>query len=213
MPHDRLDHHPRKRVSVLDTDMSYVDIGEGEPIVFLHGNPTWSYLWRNVIPYVRYLGRCLAPDLVGMGQSGTSPGRAYRFIDHARYLDAWFEALNLTRDVIRPLSEAEIDAYRRPFRERAARLPMLIWPRELPIGGEPADIVALVEQYGNWLAKSELPKLLISADPGSLLIGRALAFCRTWTNQEEVTVPGIHFLQEDSADEIGNALAHFIRRL
>src|SRR6516225_12464698 len=93
------DLHPRKRVAVLDSEMSYVDVGEGDPIVFLHGNPTSSYLWRNIIPYASGLGRCLAPDLVGMGQSGKSPTRAYRFIDHARYLDAWFEALNLTSNV------------------------------------------------------------------------------------------------------------------
>ncbi len=238
---DLIDRHPRKRVPVLDTEMSYVDSGQGNPIVFLHGNPTSSYLWRNVIPHVRDLGRCLAPDLVGMGQSGASPGRAYRFWDHARYLDAWFEALGLTQDVtlvlhdwgsalgfywarrhadrvraiaymeaivqprnwddlpqdraplfrqmrsplgeqmildenffieallpsliMRRLSEAEMEAYRRPFRERASRLPTLIWPRELPIGGEPADIVALVEDYGLWAATSELPKLFISAEP------------------------------------------------
>ena len=278
----------RKRVAVLGTDMAYVDVGEGDPIVFLHGNPTSSYLWRNVIPHVRDLGRCLAPDLVGMGQAGASPSGAYRFRDHARYLDAWFEALNLApvilvlhdwgsalgfhwahrhpqrvraiaymeaivqprdwadlpqdraplfrdlrsprgehmildanafiemllpRLIIRRLGEAEMEAYRRPFRERAARLPMLVWPRELPIGGEPADIVALVEAYGGWLAKSGLPKLLVSAEPGSMLIGRSLAFSRTWANQEEVTVRGIHFLQEDSPDEIGTALARFVRRV
>lgn len=285
---DTFDRHPRKRIPVLDTEMSYVDTGVGSPIVFLHGNPTSSYLWRNIIPHVRDLGRCLAPDLVGMGQSGASPSGAYHFWDHARYLDAWFEALNLTRDVtlvlhdwgsalgfywarrhpqrvraiaymesvvlprdwedvpqdraplfreirsprgehmildenafievllprqiIRQLSEAEMEAYRQPFREPAARLPMLIWPRDVPIGGEPADIVAMVEEYGSWLAKSEMAKLLIAAEPGSLLTGRGLAFCRTWRNQEEVTVPGIHFVQEDSPNEIGMALAHFVRR-
>jgi len=93
------DPHQRRRVAVLDTEMSYVDVGQGEPIVFLHGNPTSSYLWRNIIPYVSESGRCLAPDLVGMGQSGKSPGSAYRFFDHARYLDAWFDALNLTSNV------------------------------------------------------------------------------------------------------------------
>jgi len=86
------DPHPRNRVRVLDTVMSYVDTGGGDPIVFLHGNPTWSYLWRNIIPYVSDCGRCLAPDLVGMGQSGKSPTRAYQFVDHVRYLDAWFSA-------------------------------------------------------------------------------------------------------------------------
>src|SRR5215469_16645292 len=94
------DSHPRRRVAVLDTEMSYVDVGRGDPIVFLHGNPTSSYLWRNIIPYVSDRARCLAPDLVGMGRSGKSPARSYRFADHARYLDAWFEAMGLTRDVI-----------------------------------------------------------------------------------------------------------------
>src|SRR5499425_440866 len=93
------DHHPRRRVRVQDTDMSYVDVGSGDPIVFLHGNPTSSYLWRNIIPYLSGNGRCLAPDLVGMGQSGKSPTQAYRFVDHARYLDAWFETLGLTKNV------------------------------------------------------------------------------------------------------------------
>jgi haloalkane dehalogenase len=93
------DLHQRLRVAVLDTEMSYVDSGQGDPIVFLHGNPTSSYLWRNIIPYLSAHGRCLAPDLVGMGQSGKSPAQSYRFVDHARYLDAWFEALNLTSNV------------------------------------------------------------------------------------------------------------------
>ncbi|MGH9773121.1 MAG: haloalkane dehalogenase, partial [Candidatus Acidiferrales bacterium] len=95
-----LDIYPRKRIKVLDSEMAYVDIGAGNPVVFLHGNPTWSYLWRNIIPYLAGCGRCLAPDLIGMGQSGKSPSQAYRFVDHARYLDAWFDALELTRDVI-----------------------------------------------------------------------------------------------------------------
>src|SRR6201981_1973658 len=94
------DNQARRRVRVSDTDMSYATVGEGNPIVFLHGNPTSSYLWRNIIPHVSRLGRCLAPDLVGMGRSGKSPAGAYRFVDHARYLDAWFEALQLTTDVI-----------------------------------------------------------------------------------------------------------------
>src|SRR5215475_5614838 len=94
------DPHPRRRVRVLDSEMSYADVGVGRPIAFLHGNPTSSYLWRNIIPYVSKLGRCLAPDLVGMGRSGKSPAKAYRFADHARYLDAWLEALGLTQDII-----------------------------------------------------------------------------------------------------------------
>jgi haloalkane dehalogenase len=283
------DPHPRRRMRVLDSEISYVDVGEGEPIVFLHGNPTSSYLWRNIIPYVSSHGRCLAPDLIGMGQSGKSPTNAYRLVDHARYLDAWFEARDLTRNVtlvlhdwgsalgfyrafrhpeqikaiaymeailqprrwadfpngrdamframrsaegerlvldenffietvlpksiIRRLSAQEMDAYRAPFRERDARLPMLIWPRELPIEGEPADVVGLVTQYGEWLAKSNLPKLFIAAEPGSILVGRAVEFCRRWPNQREVKVRGIHFIQEDAPVQIGEALETFIRDL
>lgn len=283
------DPHPRKRVCVLDTEMSYVDLGQGDPIVFLHGNPTSAYLWRNIIPHVADLGRCLAPDLVGMGRSGKSPGQAYRFTDHTRYLDAWFEALGLTdnvmlvlhdwgsalgfhracrfprqvraiaymealvqprewadfhagrdglfralrspqgeamvfdgnffietvlpRSVLRPLTDAEMAAYRAPFTERSSRLPTLVWPRELPIAGEPADVVAVVESYGRWLASSSVPKLLVSATPGALLTGRALEFCRTWPNQREVTVKGSHYVQEDSPAEIGTALRAFIRTL
>jgi len=281
------DHLPRRRISVLDTDMSHVTVGQGHPIVFLHGNPTSSYLWRNIIPHVSDLGWCLAPDLVGMGQSGPSPERAYRFRDHARYLDAWFDALGLrenitlvlhdwgsalgfywasrhpervraiaymesmvrTREwqdlpearaqffrdlrseqgermildenffievllpklVMRPLSELEMNAYRRPILSRSSRLPTLIWQRELPIGGEQADDVAVVEKYGQWLVESPQPKLFINAEPGSLLIGRSRDFCRGFPNQQEITVSGLHFIQEDSPDEIGAALARFVR--
>jgi haloalkane dehalogenase len=285
----RVDAQARRRVAVLDTEMSYVEIGSGDPIVFLHGNPTSSYLWRNIIPFLAEQGRCLAPDLVGMGQSGKSPAGAYRFADHARYLDAWFEALNLTRDVvlvlhdwgsalgfhrarrfpeqvqaiaymeaiiqprrwedfphgrdamfralrsakgeqmvldenffvetvlpksiIRKMTEDEMDAYRAPFKDRAARWPTLVWPRELPIDGEPADIVALVEDYGAWLAQSTLPKLFVNAEPGAVLTGRAREFCRSWPNQREATVKGIHYVQEDSPTEIGLALQDFVRQV
>jgi haloalkane dehalogenase len=99
-PISAVDPHPRRRVRVLDAEISYVDTGNGDPVVFLHGNPTYSYLWRNVIPHLSELGRCLAPDMVGMGHSGKSPSQAYRFTDQAAYLDAWFEALGLTKDVI-----------------------------------------------------------------------------------------------------------------
>jgi haloalkane dehalogenase len=283
------DPHPRRRAQILDTEISYVDVGQGDPIVFLHGNPTSSYLWRNVIPHVADLGRCLAPDLVGMGQSGPSPGGAYRFADHARYLDAWFAALGLTgnvtlvlhdwgsalgfhracrypqqvraiaymeaivaprrwddfpngrdqmfralrsdagerlvlednffietvlpKSIVRRLSDAEMEAYRQPFRRREARLPTLAWPGELPIEGEPADVVAIVERYGAWLARSQVPKLFINADPGALLTGRSRELCRRWPNQREVTVKGIHYVQEDSPDEIGAALRAFLQEL
>jgi haloalkane dehalogenase len=280
------DPHPRQRVRVLDSGISYVDVGTGDPIVFLHGNPTSSYLWRNIIPHVSDLGRCLAPDLVGMGQSGPSPRGAYRFADHAHYLDAWFEALDLRtniilvlhdwgsalgfyrayrfpthvraiaymeaivqprrwadfpqgrdqifralrseqgehlvlnenvfietvlpRSIIRRLGDAEMDAYRKPFLQREARVPMLVWPRELPIEGEPADIVAVVERYGEWLASSPIPKLFINAEPSALLTDRARKVCRSWPNQREVCVKGIHFVQEDSPAEIGAALRTFL---
>jgi haloalkane dehalogenase len=280
------DHLPRHRVRILDTEMSYVRVGHGDPIVFLHGNPTSSYLWRNVIPHASDLGHCLAPDLVGMGRSAASPQGACRFQDHARYLDAWFDALGLRANVtlvlhdwgsalgfywasrhpervcaiaymeailyprewedlpqsraplfrdlrsekgermilddnffievllpklvMRRLSEAEMDQYRRPFQSRTSRLPMLVWPRELPIGGEPADVVAIVKQYGQWLLESPLPKLFINAEPGSMLIGRSRDFCRHFPNQQEITVSGLHFIQEDCPDEIGAALARFI---
>jgi haloalkane dehalogenase len=278
---------PRRRVRVGDSEMSYVETGRGDPIVFLHGNPTWSYLWRNIIPPMSQLGRCLAPDLVGMGQSAPSPRQAYRFADHVRYLDQWFEALDLTREVtlvlhdwgsalgfywasrypqriraiaymeaivrprlwsdfpsgrdgmfralrssdgerlvfeenyfietvlpksiLRQLSDAEIAAYRRPFATRESRLPTLIWPRELPIEGAPADVVECVETYGAWLAQSPVPKLFVNAEPGSLLVGRAREFCRTWPNQREITVGGIHFIQEDAPLEIAEALKGFLR--
>ena len=94
------DPYPRWRIPVLDTDMAYIESGQGEPVVFLHGNPTSSYLWRNIIPSIEASRRCLAPDLVGMGSSGKSPHSSYRFIDHARYLDVWFDALDLQENVI-----------------------------------------------------------------------------------------------------------------
>src|ERR1700675_4573904 len=90
----------RRYVSVHGVPMAYVDAGEGDPIVFLHGNPTPSFLWRNIIPYALPFGRCLAPDYVGMGNSGPAPDGSYRFVDHRRYLDAWFDVLGLTKNVI-----------------------------------------------------------------------------------------------------------------
>ena len=278
----------RRRVQVLDSEISFVDTGLGDPIVFLHGNPTSSYLWRNIIPHVSGLGRCLAPDLVGMGSSARSPRQAYRFMDHAAYLDAWFEALGLTENVIlvahdwgsvlgfhrafryprhfkaiaymeaialplrwedfgeaaaifqalrsdrgermifednffverilpgsviRKLAQDEMAAYRRPFLERESRLPTLVWPRQIPIEGEPADVNLIVERCGKWLSKSDLPKLLVLSDPGAIMRGRSREFCRSWPNQREIIVKGKHFLQEDSPEEIGRALAEFVREL
>jgi haloalkane dehalogenase len=284
------DPYPRQRIPVLDSEMAYVDTGAGDPIVFLHGNPTSAYLWRNVIPHLQGLGRCLAPDLIGMGQSGKNPAGSYRFIDHARYLDAWFEALGnreqvtlvvhdwgsalgfhwayrypqrvkaiafmeaivqpvtwqewpeasrkiframrsaageeiilqknvfveriLPNSVLRPLTEAEMTVYRAPYLEAGeSRRPTLTWPRQIPIEGEPADVQAIVQDYGTWLAASDLPKLFINADPGAILIGPQREFCRRWPNLQEVTVRGSHFIQEDSPTEIGQAIAAFLRRL
>ncbi len=291
MPINPTDPYPRKRVSVLDSEMVYVDAGEGDPIVFLHGNPTSSYLWRNVIPHVESLGRCLAPDLIGMGESGKNPAGVYRFADHTRYLDAWFEALDLTQNVtlvvhdwgsglgfhwahrypdrvkaiaymealvqpvtwadwpdaareifqafrspvgeslvlernifvenvlptsmLRKLSEEEMNVYRRPYTEPGeSRRPTLTWPRELPIEGQPEDVRQIVSAYAEWLAASDdLSKLFINADPGAILTGAQREFCRAWPNQQEVTVPGVHFIQEDSPDEIGGALREFVEGL
>jgi haloalkane dehalogenase len=285
-PHDP---HPRTRMRILDSEMAHVDTGQGAPVVFLHGNPTSSYLWRNVIPHVAPHARCLAPDLIGMGDSGPAPAGRYRFVDHARYLDAWFEAVRLTRDVtlvvhdwgsalgfhwahrhpervaglvymeaiVRPvtwadwpenarkifqtmrspagdevvlqknvfvdrilpasvmrgLGEAEMSVYRRRYTEPGeSRRPTLTWPREIPVDGEPADVVAIVDAYARWLATSAIPKLFVNAEPGSILTGPQREFCRTWPNQREVTVPGTHFIQEDSPREIGKAVAEFVTK-
>ena len=284
------DRYPRRRIPVLDSEMAYVDTGTGDPVVFLHGNPTSSYLWRNVIPHVEGIARCLAPDLIGMGESGKASGGSYRFRDHARYLDAWFEALGLTRDltlvvhdwgsalgfdraerhrasvrglvymeaivqpvtwdqwperarpvfqalrsaageemvlqknvfverilpasVLRGLTEEEMAVYRRPYREPGeSRRPTLTWPREIPIDGEPADVVATVARYARWLSESSIPKLFINADPGVILTGAQREFCRAWPNQDEITVEGSHFIQEDSPAVIGQAIAAFLSRI
>ena len=119
----------------------------------------------------------------------------------------------MPRSVLRSMSDTEMDAYREPFRERESRLPMLAWPRELPIDGEPADVVATVNDYGEWLGRSPIPKLFIAGEPGAMLIGPARDFCERWPRQQKVTVPGIHYLQEDSPTEIGVAIARFIKDL
>jgi haloalkane dehalogenase len=287
--------------SVFDHHMSYCDTApDGHPtertFLFLHGNPTSSYLWRNVMPHLEGLGRCVAPDLIGMGDSdklpNSGPGR-YTFQEHRRYLDALLVGLGLTAvgrivlvvhdwgsalgfdwarrhphavdgiaymeaivapvtwddwpdnargifqafrspkgeelilernyfvekilplSVLSPLSEETMEVYRRPFaRPGEDRRPTLTWPRQIPIEGQPADVVADVEAYGRWLAGEDSPpKLFINAEPGSILVGKQREFCRTWPNQIEVTVPGLHFVQEDSADEIGAAVADFVRTL
>lgn len=285
-PNGAEDRNPRKRVKVLDTEMSYVEVGRGDPIVFLHGNPTSSYLWRNVIPAVQDKGRCLAPDLVGMGQSGPSPAGQYRFVDHARYLDAWFDAVGATKNVtlvihdwgsvlglnrarrfpkqikaiaymeaitldrswpefgpfeqtfralrspageqlvldqnlfieqvlphavLKPLSPEVLDNYRAPFKTRESRLPTLVWPREIPVDGQPADVAAIVKANGEFMAKSPMPKTFIEATPGTMPPA-ARAFCKTWPNQTVVPVQGIHYLQEDEPQAIADAVRALIAR-
>ena len=284
------DPHPRKRVAVEDSEMSYVDTGGDGPIaVFLHGNPTSSYLWRNVIKEVAPVARCLAPDLVGMGDSGESTS-GYRFVDHRRYLDAWFDAVVGDRPIIlvihdwgsglgfhwahrhasqvqgiaymeaivrpleswddwaeaarkifqairspageeiilqknvfierilpssimRTLSDAEMGRYRARFTEPGeSRRPTLTWPRQIPIGGDPKDVHDIVDAYSTWLQSSDSPpKLFINADPGIILIGPQREFARQLPNQEEITVKGLHFIQEDSPTEIGEAVARFVQ--
>ena len=278
----------RKYVPVLDTKMAYVDVGNGDPIVFLHGNPTPSYLWRNIIPHLLPFGRCLAPDYVGMGLSPAMPNGSYRLRDHQRYLDTWLEAVGVKRNVIlvvhdfgsalgfswahrhpdrikalvymesivrpflswdewpdatraffqaqrtpageelileknlfieyllplRGISREAMDVYRSYFRiPGPSRLPMLAWTRELPIEGEPKDVVEIVDSYSRWLSASPIPKLFIDADPAGFLIGAQREFCRAWPNQQVVTVKGAHFLQEDSPDEVGDAVARFVAKV
>jgi len=279
--------YDKKNLEVLGSKMAYVETGSGDPVVLLHGNPTSSYLWRNVIPHLEGRWRCIAPDLIGMGGSDklepSGPDR-YTFVEHRRYLDALLEALGVTENVtlvghdwgsalgfdwanrhrsattgiaymeailmpvsweqwpeaargvfqgfrspageamvlesnvfvervlpgsvLRGLDEKEMEVYRRPFREPGeSRRPTLTWPRQIPLEGEPAEVVGIVESYGAWLASSDLPKLFVNAEPGAILTGEQREFCRSWPNQQEVTVKGIHFIQEDSPDEIGQAVA------
>jgi len=281
--------YQKKKQRVLGREMAYVEVGKGDPIVFLHGNPTSSYLWRNVIPHVQSLGRCIAPDLIGMGDSDKLPNSgpdSYRFVEHRRYLDALLEALdvrervtfvihdwgsalgfdwaNRHRDavkgiaymeaimvpqrwdhwdkfnmrpalqglrsaagedmvlrdnffiekilpgaILRKLSDEEMAHYRRPFAEPGeGRRPTLSWPRQIPIDGEPADVVAIVRAYDDWLATSSVPKLFLKGEPGGILSSdEDLAYVRKVPEQTEMTIKGVHYVQEDSPDEIGRAIA------
>jgi len=285
--------YEKKFATVNGKQIAYVEEGSGDPIVLLHGNPTSSFLWRNVIPELVESGRVIAPDLIGQGDSeklpaSEGPGRytlevAYSYVDglletiganknvtlvihdwgsgigflwamrHAAALKGvaymegivkpvdwadWPESgvgifkgfrsekgedlvLNrnmfiegvLPSSVIRTLSETEMDAYRAPHLTPDDRQPILNWPRQIPIEGEPEDVVALVNEYGAFMAGSNIPKLFINADPGSILIGPQREFCRSWPNQQEVTVKGLHFIQEDSPVEIGQAVANWLQTL
>ncbi len=285
--------HPKQRVQVLGKQMAYVEMGEGDPIVFLHGNPTSSYLWRNIMPYVKDLGRCLAPDLIGMGDSDKlddSGPDTYTFLEHRRYLNAALEALGVTDHVtlvlhdwgsalgfdwanrnraavkgicymealvrrpvwddvpvdwretvrqyrspagddmvlvhnmfveallpgsiMRDLADAEMEVYRRPFLEAGEdRRPTLSWIRQVPFEGEPAELAEIMQAYSEWLSTdASVPKLFVKAEPGAIMAGESREFCRAWPNQAEVTVKGLHFVQEDSPDEIGAALKAWMTR-
>ena len=293
MPLSAAPYAVKKRVEVKGRRMACIDVGEGPAIVFQHGNPTSSYLWRNVMPHCEGLGRLVACDLIGMGDSDklpdSGPGR-YTYAEQREYLFAlwdqlalgssvvlvlhdWGSALGfewarknpdrvagiaymeaivtpvtwadwpenarrvfqgfrsdggedmvlaknmfvervLPGSVMRKMTDEEMAEYRRPFATPGEdRRPTLTWPRQIPIEGQPADVVAVVEDYSAWLAASEMPKLFINADPGSILVGRQREVCRAWPNQTEVTVKGLHFIQEDSPDEIGRAVAEFVRKV
>jgi haloalkane dehalogenase len=282
----------KRYTQVLGRRMAYVEQGSGAPIVFLHGNPTSSFLWRSVLPELSSLGRCIAPDLIGMGDSEKLPAddpARYTFVRHREFLDALLDALGVTGEVtlvvhdwgsalgfdwarrhpdrvrgivymeaivapyadwdawpdaarpmfqslrspdgeqlilernmfverilpgsvLRALSEDELDEYRRPFAAPGEdRLPTLVWPRQIPIGGEPPEVVDVCAAYADWLAHTPgLPKLFVNAEPGAILTGAQREFCRTWPDQTEITVSGVHFVQEDSGKEIGSAIAGWL---
>ena len=284
--------YQKQRRRIFGSEMAYVEVGAGDPIVLLHGNPTSSYLWRNVLPHLQPRGRCIAPDLIGMGDSDKLPNSgpgSYRFVEHRRYLDALLEALDvhervtlvihdwgsalgfdwanrhreaikgiaymeaivrpqswdhwdganmrsalqalrseageamvlqdnffiekiLPKAILRTLSEEEMAQYRRPFAEPGeGRRPTLTFVRQIPIEGEPADVAAIATAYADWLATSRVPKLFVKAEPGLLLAGGPnLDFARRLPAQTEVTVAGVHYVQEDSPDQIGRAIADWI---
>jgi haloalkane dehalogenase len=282
----------KKAVDVLDARMAYHERGTGAPILFLHGNPTSSYLWRDVIPELEGCGRLIAPDLIGMGDSEKLPDPGpdtYRFITHRKYLAGFIDAVigvsepitfvihdwgsalgfdwaNHHRDrvrgigymeaivrpvagweewsaaatpifqgfrsdkgesmvlernmfvervlpgsVLRKLTEAEMAEYRKPYPRAEDRWPTLTWPRQIPIAGEPADVAQIASDYARWMAQNEIPKLFVNAEPGAILIGPVRDFCRSFKNQTEVTVPGSHFIQEDSGPAIGKAIAKWMK--
>ena len=222
--------YQKQRRRVLDREMAYVEVGQGDPIVLLHGNPTSSYLWRNVIPHLRPLGRCIAPDLIGMGDSDKLPSSgpgSYRFVEHRRYLDALLEALDVRERVTLVIHDwGSTLGFDWANRHRNAvkgiaymeamvgRRPTLTWPREIPIEGDPADVTAIVDAYAGWLKTSDVPKLFLKAEPGGILAGgQVLEHARSLPAQTEVTVKGVHFVQEDSPDEIGGAVAGWIKTL
>lgn len=282
-----------KTIEVDGKQMAYVEMGEGRPIVFQHGNPTSSYLWRNIMPRLAQFGRCIAVDLIGMGESQKldDPGPdSYRYVEHRDFLFAawqqlgiddnvtfvvhdWGSALGfdwgcqhpdrvrgiaymeaivrplswdewpavirplfegfrsdagesmileknvfvervLPGSILRALNDDEMAVYRSPYEQAGEdRRPTLTWPRQIPIDGEPADVHEIVARYADWLTRTEVPKLFINAEPGAILTGSLREFCRTFPNQQEVTVAGSHFIQEDSPAEIASALVDWLEGL
>ena len=283
----------KKRISINGKHLAYTESGSGDPIVFLHGNPTSSYLWRNITPYLESQGRCVCIDLIGMGDSDKLDNpdeNSYRFEEHYHYINTAIESLTngenitfvlhdwgsalgfnwcyhnpelvkgiaymeaivkemtwedwsdeakgifqgfrsdageslvleknyfvervLPGSIIRKLSEEEMEEYRRPFiNEGEDRRPTLSWPREIPINNHPENVCAIVNRYAEWMLTNDLPKLFINAEPGAITTGRIRDFCRSWKNQTEITVKGIHFIQEDSPDEIGNAISSWYKNI
>ena len=280
----------KKYIDVLGKQIAYVEMGEGDPIIFQHGNPTSSYLWRNIMPQLHSLGRCIAMDLIGMGDSEKLEDKGnmtYSYDTHKKYFDGFLDAIGvesnatlvihdwgsalgfdwandypqrvkaicymegivqsmewedwnedakgifqgfrspageemileknlfieavLPGSILRKLSDAEMNEYRRPFNDKKSRRPTLDWPRQIPLENDPPEICRIVDSYSQWMAKNNIPKLFINAEPGAILIGKQREFCRTWKNQKEVTVKGSHFIQEDSPNEIGNAIFDWLK--
>ena len=280
----------KKYIDVLGKQIAYVEMGEGDPIIFQHGNPTSSYLWRNIMPQLQSLGRCIAMDLIGMGDSEKLEDKGnmtYSYDTHKKYFDGFLDAIGvesnatlvihdwgsalgfdwandfpqkvkaicymegivqsmewedwnedakgifqgfrspageemileknlfieavLPGSILRKLSDAEMNEYRRPFNDKKSRRPTLDWPRQIPLENDPPEICRIVDSYSQWMAENNIPKLFINAEPGAILIGKQREFCRTWKNQKEVTVKGSHFIQEDSPNEIGNAIFDWLK--
>ena len=283
----------KQKISINNKNIAYVESGSGDPIIFLHGNPTSSYLWRNITPHLESQGRCICIDLIGMGDSDKLDNpdeNSYQFEEHYHYVNAAIESLTngenttfvihdwgsalgfnwcyhnpdsvkgiaymeaivkemtwedwrdeakgilqgfrsdageslvleknyfvervLPGSIIRRLSDEEIEEYRRPFLNPGEdRRPTLSWPREIPIEGQPANVCEIVNQYAEWMQTNDIPKLFINAEPGAITTGRIRDFCRSWKNQTEVTVKGIHFIQEDSPDDIGKAISTWYKNI
>ncbi len=253
--------YKKKFKTIHGSRMAYVDEGVGDPILFLHGNPTSSYLWRNIMPHFKGQGRLIAPDLIGMGDSDKLPNSGpnrYTYVEHRKYLFSLLDELGVNENVTfvihdwesfpadarpifqgfrsdagekmilednlfieqilpalirRVLTDEEMSAYRKPFINAGEdRRPTLTFPRQLPIAGEPADIVEIVTAYGNWLTQSQIPKFFVNAEPGTLS-APSRGFIRSLPNVTEITVDGFHYVQEDAPDEIGREISAWLANI